>query len=171
MTIRSNSFISGTGEVLQAFAAIVRNGLILLIGDIASQYQKEVISGMDYSTRLLVNLHHGSARAISIDQNTSDLRVAIHQQKPEEFLTDIRHHLMNMVVTDEDFSSQLAEQIESMLVEGGCWIILNAGALPDSLTNAFYGINTGTCHILVKRNVQQANVRRGGRRSRLAGEQ
>ncbi len=165
---RQPSFVD-TGEMLQAFAAMVRNGLILLIGDVASQYQKEVVAGMDLSTRLVINLLQNSTDAGVGESMSSDLRVVVHRQSPEDFLMDVSRHPMDMVVTDARFSVQLAEQIKSILVAGGYWIILNADRTSELVDNAFFRLNLGAGLLLVKKPVPLANVRRGGRRSRRVG--
>ncbi len=169
-TMHSKDSAVETGEVIEAFAAMVRNGLIMLIGDSAWHYQKEALSGMDLTTRLVINLHPDSSHEDAEAPVSSDLRVAVHHQDPQEFLSDVRHHLMNMVVTDSAAAEPLAEQIQSMLVEGGCWVILDSCGAPESIADAFHSLRVGTCLLLVKKSAQLSKVRRGGRRARLTGE-
>ena len=170
MRLRSVSTANDTVEVLQAISATVQSGLILLIGESAEQYHKDVISAMELTTRLVVNLHPESIPENSIEHNESDLRVAVHRQIPEEFLSDVSHHFLNLVVTGNEFSKQLSEQIQSMLVGGGCWVILDANVVPESCIEDFYKLEFGSCLILVKKNTQHAKVRRGGRKARLTGD-
>lgn len=159
-----------TSDVLQAFTSIAQSGLILLIGDLPHRYQEAVLSAMDPMTRLVVNLHPDSCESDTNSQATADLRVAVHCQVPEEFLDDVSKHLLNLVVTDAQFSARLAEQIARMLVEGGCWIILNTTERPKNLVDGFHQVTIGSCLLLVKKPKLQSNVRRGGRRAKLAGE-
>ncbi len=170
MNFGSVTSANDTVEVLQAISATVQSGLILLIGESAEKYHKEVLAAMELTTRLVINLHPESIRENSVEHNESDLRVAVHHQIPEEFLSDVSHHFLNLVVTGSDFSEQLSEQIQSMLVGGGCWIILDAETIPESCTESYYKLEFGTCLILVKKNMQNAKVRRGGRKARLTGE-
>ena len=170
MTFRNLSTANDTVDVLQAISATVQSGLILLIGESAEKYHKEVLAAMELTTRLVVNLHPESIREYSAEHNESDLRVAVHRQIPEEFLSDVSHHFLNLVVTGSDFSEQLSEQIQSMLVGGGCWVILDAKIVPESCIESYYKLNIGPCLILVKKNMQNAKVRRGGRKARLTGE-
>ncbi|MYI88747.1 MAG: hypothetical protein F4082_00310, partial [Gammaproteobacteria bacterium] len=132
MSLRNVSATNDTVEVLQAISATVQSGLILLIGESAEEYHKEVLSAMELTTRLVVNLHPEGNREDSVEHSESDLRVAVHRQIPEEFLSDVSHHFLNLVVTGSDFSERLSEQIHSMLVGGGCWIILDAKIVPES---------------------------------------
>ncbi len=157
-------------RVLQAFAANARDGLILLIGDLAHRHRKVVISAMDPMTRLVVNIHPDSDEANTDSESESDLRVAIHCQVPEEFLEDVSQHLVNLVVTDSDFSDRLARQIGAMLIDGGCWIILNSPASCNHVIEGFYRVNIGDCLLLVKKSKTLSGVRRGGRRARLSGD-
>ncbi len=170
MSLRNVSFTNDTVEVLQAISATVQSGLILLIGESAEEYHKEVLSAMELTTRLVVNLHPESIREFSVEHNESDLRVAVHRQNPEEFLSDVSHHFLNLVVTGSDFSEKLSEQIQSMLVGGGCWVILDAKMVPDSCIEDYHKLEVGSCLILVKKNMQHAKIRRGGRKARLTGE-
>ncbi len=170
MSLRNVFTTNDTVEVLQAISATVQSGLILLIGESAEQYHKEVLSAMELTTRLVVNLHPESTPENSVEHNESDLRVAIHRQNPEEFLSDVSHHFLNLVITGNDFSEQLSEQIQSMLVGGGCWVILDAKIVPESCIDDYYKLEIGSCLILVKQNIQHAKVRRGGRKARLTGE-
>ncbi|MYD78867.1 MAG: hypothetical protein F4239_08290, partial [Gammaproteobacteria bacterium] len=57
MSLRNVSATNDTVEVLQAISATVQSGLILLIGESAEEYHKEVLSAMELTTRLVVNLH------------------------------------------------------------------------------------------------------------------
>ncbi len=159
-----------TSNVLEAFASIARSGLILLIGDLPHSYKDTILKSMDPMTRLVVNLHPDSCEDDTDAQTLSDLRVAVHCQIPEEFLADVSQHLLNLVVTDAQFSQRLAEQITSMLVEGGCWVILNATERHAASTEDFHRVTIGTCLLLVKKTKLQSNVRRGGRRGKLAGQ-
>ena len=170
MNFRSVTSANDTVEVLQAISATVQSGLILLVGESAEKYHKEVLAAMELTTRLVVNLHPEGVRENSAEHNESDLRVAVHRQIPEDFLSDVSHHFLNLVVTDSDFSEQLSEQIQSMLVGGGCWIILNAETIPESCIESYYMLEIGSCLILVKKNMQNSKVRRGGRKARLTRE-
>jgi len=156
--------------VLKAFAAMVRGGLILLIGDTARHFQSAILSAMDPMTRLVVNLQPDVESAATVQQDVTDLRVAVHCQDPESFLDDVSQHLLNLVVTDEGVSERLTEQITSMLIDGGCWIVLGCAETAASLPDAYYPVNLGSCLLLVKRSKPQLSVRRGGRRARIASE-
>ena len=164
---------SGVGEVVSAFVSMVRNGLILLIGDRAHHYKNDVVSVMDPMTRLVVNLYPDTTESKFQDHAEHDLRVAVHRQNPEEFLNDVRHHFLNLVVTDCDFSERLAQRITSMLLEGACWLILNTSDFADvserTARESFHVANLGSCLLLVKKTEAQSAVRKGGRRARLAG--
>ena len=165
--IRSDS---GTSNALKAFAAIVRSGLILLIGATARKYQHAVLSAMEPMTRLVINCDSQADDMPCSVSEPADLRVAVHCQNPEEFLDDVSQHLLNLVVTDDDYSERLASQITSMLVEGGCWVILNASDDGRYSSESFHPVNFGGGLLLVKKSEQQSSVRRGGRRARLSIE-
>ena len=174
--IMTNSFEqlnNGVGEIVTAFVSMVRSGLILLIGDHAHHHKNEVVTAMDPMTRLIVNLYPDTTESNVKDHSEHDLRVAVHQQNPEEFLDDVRHHFLNLVVTDCDFSRLLAQRITSMLLEGACWIVLNAKDFADisdrTTRESFHVVNLGSCLLLVKKTEAQSAVRKGGRRARLAG--
>lgn len=162
------------GDTVTAFTSMVRSGLILLIGDRANHYQNDVIHAMEPMTRLIINLHPDSNESGSQEYSEDDLRVAVHYQQPEDFLNDVSHHFLNLVVTDCDFSQPLAQRITSMLLEGACWLVLDASDFADiskrTVLEQFHTINFGSCLLLVKKSKDQAAVRKGGRRARLAGE-
>ena len=174
MTENESQRAARTGEIMKAFAAIVTNGLILLIGSAAKAYRDEIVSTMDPMTRLVINLRPQSADLTDPSDEETDLRVAVHRQVPEEFLSDVRQHVLNLVVCDADFSKQMAKQVTEMLAPGGCWIILNTSSAADlndqKLLSAYQCLNLGPCLLLVKKAATQSAVRRGGRRARLAGQ-
>ena len=161
------------GHTLGAFSATPRNGLILLIGDVASRYQHEVLSGMSLSTRLIVNLAPDSKSTQPSGIAETDLRVAVHRQSPEAFLDDVHQHRFNLVVTDTDISDQLIGQIASMLLEGGFWVIVDeseSGKVVSFSDQDFHReIAIGCCQLLVKRVIKPSAQRRGGRRGRQRG--
>ena len=98
-----------------------------MIGESTLAYQRSILSGMDAMTRLVINLSP-NASAMDIEESlVSDLRVAVHQQNPEEFLSDISHHTLNLVVLGyKEISIHLIRQIYAMLVEGGSVILLRS---------------------------------------------
>ena len=142
----------------------------MLIGATARKYQHAVLSAMEPMTRLVVNCDPQADDTSCSASEPADLRVAVHCQNPEEFLDDVSQHLLNLVVTDDGYSERLASQITSMLVEGGCWVILNASDDGRFTSGLFHPVNFGTGLLLVKKSEQQSNVRRGGRRARLSKE-
>lgn len=159
--------------IVPAFASMVRSGLILLIGNRAYRCRNAVISAMEPLTRLIVNLHPDSGESESEDASAHDLRVAVHRQNPEDFLKDVSHHSLNLVVTGNEFSELLAQRITSMLLDGACWLILDVSdcaEIPKQVNaDAFHSVSLGSGLLLVKKNKVQSAVRKGGRRTRLAG--
>ena len=160
-------------DLLNAFAAMAHGGLILMIGESTLAYQRSVLSGMDAMTRLVINLP-ANASAMNIEESLiSDLRVAVHQQNAEEFLSDVSNHTLNLVVLGyKDISIHLMRQIYAMLAEGGSVILLrpsqslNLGV--DEELCAFHSADIGSCKLLVKKSQQASKIRKGGRRARLA---
>ncbi len=160
-------------DLLNAFAAMAHGGLILMIGESTLTYQQSVLSGMDAMTRLVINLP-ANVSAMDIEESLiSDLRVAVHQQNPEEFLSDVSQHTLNLVVLGyKDISIHLMKQIYAMLVEGGSVILLRSSQSlnpeVDEELCAFHSADIGPCKLLVKKSQQTSKIRKGGRRARLA---
>ena len=169
----SRSDSQNIDDLLKAFAAIAHGGLILMIGESTLAYQRSILSGMDAMTRLVINLPPNTS-AMDIEESLdSDLRVAVHQQNPEEFLSDISHHTLNLVVLGyKEISVHLIRQIYTMLFEGGSVILLRSSqslnAEIDEELCAFHSTDIGSCKLLVKKSQQASKIRKGGRRARLA---
>ena len=160
-----------SSDMLRAFAAAIDPGLILIIGGKASHYCNTILKSMGVLSKLVVNLAPDTSRS-EIDLIVeSDIRAAVHRQRPIEFLSDVHRHNLNLVIIDEKkLSLKLAEHIEEMLVDGGCLIVLNAQKRLRSempiLARDFYSLEIGADLLLVKKAYQQPTTRRGGRRRR-----
>ena len=169
----SRSDSQNIDDLLKAFAAIAHGGLIMMIGESTLAYQRSILSGMDAMTRLVINLPP-NVSAMDIEEPlVSDLRVAVHQQNPEEFLSDISQHTLNLVVLGyKEISIYLIRQIYAMLVEGGSVILLRSSQSLNTEIDeelcVFHSADMGSCKLLVKKSPKALKKRKGGRRARLA---
>ena len=161
-----------TQELLSAFASIARQGLILLTGESAFAYHAAVILGMDAMTRLIVNLHSDALQQPGEERLQADLRVAVHRQNPEEFLDDVSRHSLNLVVIGSDaLTPRLASQIQNMLSDGGCLIVLQSREQMDpsilEQLNDCQVADILSFTLFVKATWRRPPVRRGGRRANI----
>ena len=168
----SHSDSQNIDDLLKAFAAIAHGGLILMVGESTLAHQRSILSGMDAMTRLVISLPPNVSSMDIEESLDSDLRVAVHQQNPEEFLNDISQHTLNLVVLGyKEISIHLIRQIYAMLVEGGSVILLRPSqSLSPELDEeicAFHSADIGSCKLLVKKSQQAPKIRKGGRRARL----
>ena len=163
---------SSIEEVLGAFSAIASDGLILLLGDTPLYYQKAVLSCMSALGRLVINLPEKSALEYTEDLSKTDLRVAVHCQDASEFLNDIKHHQLSMVVVQgQDANETLLGQVASMLPDGGVVLVIPSpkGRIPklSNQSQTFCHASLGSCELFVK-TTQPNKSRRGGRKARVS---
>ena len=161
-------------KIMTAFESIANNGVILTVGESSLSFSDSILKGMDAMSRLVVNLPQNSPQTDFEAGLESDLRVAVHRQIPEEFLTDINHHSFNLVVLCvEEISPTVVDRISSMVIDGGCVIVPNRGGIQmdeKQLEFAdFHQVDLVSCMLFVKKPFQQERVRRGGRRAKLSG--
>ena len=168
-TLRSSEF----DRVISAFASIPSSGLILTIGVRSLTCCQAILDSMDTLTRLVVNLPQDSAKSEIETKLESDLRVAIHRQHPEEFLDDVQQHLLNLVILcGEDYSPSIVDRIAAMMQAGACMLVLKSSETQSIGNGAelaeFNQADIGDCILCVKKQYRPENVRRGGRRAKLA---
>ncbi len=159
-------------QLVRAFTSIVDPGLILLIGDRAASYSPAALEGLGALSKLVVNLKPESTIAEIETGIELDIRAAIHRQNSREFLADVSHHNLNLVVIAADeLQVGLAEQVEEMLVDGGCLIVLKTQLTKQEMSpisaEKFFRLDLDSSELFVKKAFKPPNVRRGGRRSRL----
>ena len=124
-------------------------------------------------TRLVVNLPDDSPQTDAEAELVMDLRVAVHRQTPVDFLKDISKHSLNLVILcSEEISPMLVDQLSMMLPAGGCVLVPKTEKFQTDEQQEefsdFHQVNVGDCLLFVNKPFQQENVRRGGRRARLA---
>ncbi len=159
-------------QLVIAFASIASNGLILSIGESTLKFCESILRGMDAMTRLVINLPDKCPPTDAENKLAMDLRVAVHRQTPEEFLKDISQHSLNLVIlSGEEISPTVVEQLSMMVPAGGCILVPKTERLPadeqQKEFSDFHQTDVGDCLLFVKKPFQQENVRRGGRRARL----
>ncbi len=159
-------------NVLCAFISLVRNGLILLIEKRPCEFSKEIVASMAPMARLVVNLSTKTPPFEGESILESDLRVAVHRQKPEKFLKDISQHKFDLIVCDQQASAEIVERVSVMILPGGCFLALPAKGATSTALNRFgddfYPLEVDGCRLYVKRGEKPGNTRRGGRSGRIS---
>ncbi|MCE2397398.1 hypothetical protein J4G02_23110, partial [Candidatus Poribacteria bacterium] len=160
-------------QLMIAFASMACNGLILAVGESTLFFCSSILRGMDAMTRLVVNLPEDSPKSDAENELVMDLRVAVHRQTPVDFLKDISQHSLNLVILcNEEISPMLVDQLSKMLSAGGCVLVPKTENIKTEEQQVefsdFHQVDVGDCLLFVNKPFQQENVRRGGRRARLA---
>ena len=167
IAIKSENLIN----VLCAFVSLVQNGLILLIDKRSCEFSEEVVVSMAPMARLVVNLPTKTPPFEGESILKSDLRVAVHRQRPEKFLKDISQHKFDLVVCDQQASAEIIERVSVMILPGGCFLALPVKGVPSTALNRFgddfYPLEIEGCRLFVKRGARLEKTRRGGRSGRI----
>ncbi len=155
-------------NLLSAFAAATRDGLVMAVGEGSAIYAKAILSGMSVMSKLVINVARKPlSSAVYSDIHHSDIRAAVHYQEPMEFLDDVSHHRLDLaVLSAQDAHPALVAKLSDMLRVGGMLIVLSSPSHTHErfLQNArnFKYAGLEVCSIYVKSSEEQ-RTRRGGR--------
>ncbi len=158
-------------NIAGVLVALKSQGLILSIGEETLPLQSSVVRNMDMFSRLVVNLPPELPRQGRETELEADLRVAVHRQDSNSFLSDIQQHAVNIaIIAASEISEELLLQILNMLRDSGCLLIIDESSRVSECLKVLdsHGVRTkiGSMTIFAKSDRQKTRTRKGGRRAR-----
>ncbi len=121
------SFDAETGQLLRVTSSLADYGVLLCSGVSALPYVPWLRDGMTMNSRLVIHLppQANQAQELLTQQTQTDIRVAGHIQNTAEFLDDISHHRMNLLLLElSDDSLQCLAQWQAILADNGLLVLL-----------------------------------------------
>ncbi|MEM8500635.1 MAG: hypothetical protein AAF542_21655 [Pseudomonadota bacterium] len=169
-------FEAETARLLRITASLADYGVMLCSGVSALAYVPWLRDGMTMNSRLVIHLPPQSIQAQELltQQTQADIRVAGHIQNTAEFLDDISHHRMNLLLLElsEDSLPSLP-QWQAILADNGLLVLLGneeaLSTLRDSHAEQFFFASVPTLLsstgvlLMSPKGLQHKTSRRGGR--------
>ncbi|MFK7732084.1 MAG: hypothetical protein AB8B48_10755 [Pseudomonadales bacterium] len=121
------AFSEETGQLLRVTASLADFGVLLCSGISALSYVPWLRDGMTMNSRLVIHLppQANDAQELLTQQTQTDIRVAGHIQNTAEFLDDISHHRMNLLLLElSDDSAESLPQWQAILADNGLLVLL-----------------------------------------------
>lgn len=169
-------FETDTAQLLRITASLADYAVLLCSGVSALAYVPWLRDGMTMNSRLVIHLPPQAkpAQELLTQQTQTDIRVAGHIQDTAEFLEDISHHRMNLLLLElNDDSLQSLAQWQAILADNGLLVLLgNANELNtvrDSHAEQFFFASAPTLLssvgvlLMSPKGMQHKTSRRGGR--------
>ena len=162
---------SQLADIVGALAAMKGQTLILMIGESVLPFQARITNNMSLYSRLVINLPKESSLDADASYSDGDLRVAIHVQEATSFLDDIRRHTFSLVVvSNTEFTPEIAKRIQNMLDVGGTLVVVSFAqrSQPSPLPEMArcFRVELPSCVLYVKSDDSRNPKRKGGRRRR-----
>lgn len=171
-----SAFNAETGQLLRITASLSDYAVLLCSGISALAYVPWLRDGMTMNSRLVIHLPPQANRAQELltQQTQTDIRVAGHIQNTAEFLDDISHHRMNLLLLELSSDSlQSLPQWQTILADNGLLVLLgdetSLKSVRESYSEQFFFANaesssSGTSVLLMSpKGLQHKTSRRGGR--------
>jgi len=95
---RDSGLAPELGGVIGALAVSKVAGVFLCLGEDAGEVGAWILEGMDLSSGLVALVREPQEQEVLERELGQDLRVSVHRQDAESFLTDIRAHRFDLIV-------------------------------------------------------------------------
>ena len=160
------------GALLRVLAALNANAVVLQIGAESLSYAPWVIDGMNITARLVLNIDNDVPLALLEPIFRDDIRIALHQQDPNQFLDDVARHRFNLIFVGADsIGDALLERCARLLSDDGLLLLDDTGGAASKsqpLADCHYAYLHGVSFV-TKAALNSKAARKGGRRARRAG--
>ncbi len=173
------AFSPDIAQLLRITAGLTDYAVLLCSGTSTLAYVPWLRDGMSMNSRLLIHLaaESGPAEGLLTQQTQADIRVAGHRQQTEEFLGDISHHRMNLLLLElTDDCMQCMPEWQTILADNGLLVLLGQAerlqkmraAYADQFFFAAIAPTAGNAGmvLMTRKGLQHTASRRGGRSRR-----